>query len=481
MVSEAQENKLVEFHAIANELIKKYAIKTIKANTIAMEEVRIYKDGYYHINGIPSINDDILQNSEHFNDGDFRQILSLIKAKNTRVERDDIEIPDNFENLNNGVLCYKDGHIALLEHEPIYNFTYKIPVNYISEAKCPKIDSVVKVILGTEEKIKLFYEYVGSLLMSKYYVKDAVILLGKPNTGKTTLMNMILQFLGKRNVCSVSIQDLDLRVDKFAGADLDSKLADIVDEIPKIDIKNIEQFKKAVGGSTISVQRKGKDRYNIVNRAKMIFAANETGSISQEIRGSFFEKIVAIECDQIFSTDNKNLIMSQRDMKYSKEEMSGFLNHAIEGLQRLLKNQQFSQEKEDIPTIWNKYIGGNTEEIMGLLSLYEITYKQSDKISLEQIYTECVQKFIKENPGMKLPFTKIQFGKDLSRLDGITKGVMYIGKNANGNKYSVRCWCGIKKKEIIEVLIYDTKNIQEQENKSNTTIAKANGCEIPQL
>lgn len=445
MVSVKQIETLQQFHSIANQLISKYHIKTIKAGTLGMEEVRVYSDGYYHMNGIATINDEILTDASYFNDGDFRQILSLIKAKDTRVERDDIEIPDDFENLNNGVLCYKDGNISLLPHDPKYNFTYKIPVNYDASAKCPIIDHITKAILGSEQNIKIFYEYVGSLLMSKYFVKDAVILLGKPNTGKTTLMNLILQFLGKRNVCSVSIADLDLKVDKFAGADLDSKLADIVDEMPRIDIKNIEQFKKAVGGSTISVQRKGKDRYNIVNRAKMIFAANETGIVDNSIRGSFFEKIVVIECDKIFSSENKNLIMSQRDMQYSPTEMSGFLNNAILGLQRLIKNQQFSQDKDEVPTIWCKYIGGNTEEIMGLLSIFEITSLPSDKISIETVYTSCVQKFMKENPGIMVPFTKIQFGKDISRMDGITKGNMYIGKNLSGNEISTRCWCGIKK------------------------------------
>jgi putative DNA primase/helicase len=94
--------------------------------------------------------------------------------------------------------------------------------------------------------------------MSELIIKRAVALLGKPHTAKTTLLNIVKQFVGTKNKCSVSIQAMDSTTNRFSAATMDGMLANICDELPAVSPKNIETFKAATGGSEMPAENKGK-------------------------------------------------------------------------------------------------------------------------------------------------------------------------------------------------------------------------------
>ena len=112
--------------------------------------------------------------------------------------------------------------------------------------------------------------------------------------------------IGEQNKCSVPINLLDPRNHRFAGSSLENKLMNVVDEMPRINIKNIEAFKNATGGAGFEVEKKGKDAHFITNNAKCIFSANETGEVDQKIAESFFSRIIPLECVNVFSPDDKS-------------------------------------------------------------------------------------------------------------------------------------------------------------------------------
>lgn len=436
----AEGNKLENLHILANILIQKYNIKTIRADTLSMEEVWIFKDGKYDKNGESVIQDEVLGYDTNYTTGNYNQIINYIKSSGTRVDRDLAKPKPNSINVKNGILVYDEsGKIELIPHNPDYNFTYMLPVNYDPNMKCPKISKLLTDILKSEEKIKLFLEFAGNILFTEYKIKKAMICIGKPDTGKTTLLNLLNRLAGKENICSVSLQAMDPRNDKFSTSDMDGKLLNSCDELPNVGLTNIEEFKKSVGGSPMRVQRKGKAAYSIINNAKNIYAANESFVIDDKIRNTFFDKIILLEFVKVFGEGNIDINI--RDQEYSEEEMSGFLNIAIEGMFRLLKNKCYTYEEEDLIGVWRKYYDGNSPIADFFKAKIELTGKSEDSISTSKLHVEYVDFCIKNK---EFPVSSKVFGKYVSRLKGIEKTRIYI------NNQEFRGWSGLKFNNEVE-------------------------------
>jgi hypothetical protein len=82
-----------------------------------------------------------------------------------------------------------------------------------------------------------------------------------------------------------------------------------------------------------------------------------------------------------------------------------------------------------------------TDTSINIWSCFAITKNPDNKISMNDVYLHYKKNTLN-------PLTKIQFGKELSKKEGISKGFLYIGKNKNGNDYCIKCWCGLKLKSI---------------------------------
>ena len=99
---------------------------------------------------------------------------------------------------------------------------------------------------------------------------------------------------------------------------------------------------------------------------------------------------------------------------------------------------RYSELSEQEPT--TTAIKKNTYDIE-IWACFTITKNPCDKITMDEAF-----KHYKKNTPNSL--TKIKFGKELIKKEGISKDFLYIGKNKNGNDYRVRCWCGLRLKSI---------------------------------
>lgn len=403
---------------LANLLKNKYHIKTIEASTLYLEELWVWKNNFYNRNGESTIHSEIFFEDGLYNKADYSFILDKIKGQ-TRTTREEIN-STKFEctNIINGTIHYDNKNIRFVprnEDDHKYNFNYIIPVEYDKDATCPEIDKILKDVLETEDKINIFYEYLGSLFLNNYRFKKAVVMVGVPGTAKTTTINMAYQFVGQSNYCSVSIDKMDSEKNRFTAVKLDGKLANICDEMPKISPTNIDTFKVSTGGGTFYVEDKGRAGYFMTNNAKMLFAANELPSIDESIAESFFSRIVLLEFTKVFLEPDPSF----KNKIYSNKELSGLLNHALEGLQRLLDNDGYTQDEEDVPTIWNKYLLGGTILREFVLKNLAITNRREDEIPKSAMYVRYVKYKISKK---ETPISKKAFGIYMSTMKGICSG-----------------------------------------------------------
>jgi phage/plasmid-associated DNA primase len=142
-------------------------------------------------------------------------------------------------------------------------------------------------------------------------------------------------------------------------------MINIASDISSNELKDASTFKSLTGRDPISVKRKFLRDLTFTNYAKMIFACN-TLPMVQETQRAFFDRWVLLNFPFTFvskeeydrTEDKKCLKIRDEDIINriaTDNEMSGFLNSALDGLTRLLENREFTYEP-NVDEVKNEWI-----------------------------------------------------------------------------------------------------------------------------
>lgn len=313
-----------------NELIKQYHIVTVN------NQLYVYDDGYYQqddriierkmIDMFPSIKQN--QRSE---------VLAYIRIE-THKNPADIKINPYIINLNNTRLDVRDGKLLDFDSNKI-EFD-RIPVEYNRDAYNKDVDAMInKVFVNDLEVRSLFEEMLGYTLIKHNRYRSGFMFVGSGRNGKSTMLDMIKNFVGKRNYSTIG---LDKLTDRFATAELEHKLANIGDDINNVPLKETGTIKKIFTGDSIMVERKGERPFELEPYAKMIFSANEIPRSYDKTEG-FYSRLMFIPFDARFSADDEDYDPNIEDKISTPNAMSYLLNLALNGAQRLIKNGEFTK------------------------------------------------------------------------------------------------------------------------------------------
>ncbi len=320
---------------LADDLMKKYRFITFSDT----DELYMYEDGIY----IPAESklkkeiEEILKE-----DANTRRVTEVINhiRRTTYVDRN--SITGNNPHLlpvQNGILDLskiKEGKIKFLEHSPKFIFLHKLPIKYDPDADCIKIKKFLSQILY-ERDILVIQELFGYLLWRDYPIQKAFVFVGEGSNGKSTLIRLIAKFIGKENVSSIPLQELENN--RFAKVELYGKLANVYADLPDKALTNTGAFKMLVGGDLISAEVKFGGRVKFINYAKLIFSTNKVPE-TRDNTDAFYRRWIIINFPNKFESDKADPNILEKIT--TPEELSGLLNFALEGLKRLLLNSQFS-------------------------------------------------------------------------------------------------------------------------------------------
>ena len=329
------ETKKVAAYKIAQFLVQHHHIKTTDEKK---RELYIYKDGIY-IQGENIIGAEIQRILEEFcSTHGKREIIEKIKDL-TLIDRSEFGSEDKLINLENGI--YNLQKKELLNHDPDHSFLTKIPVSFNPQADCPRIKKFLNEILD-EHSIKIIQEWAGYALYRRYFIKKAIIFVGERDTGKTTLINLLIRFFSPKNISGVSLQRIG--ADKFATSQLYAKHLNVYDDLSAKDITDNGTFKIATGGGLATGEYKFGNQFQFQNYSKLTFACNKIPHIIDTQDEAFFSRWIVIQFNKQINTPNQFLL----DEITTNQELSGFLNLALEGLHRLLETRRISYNKDPI-------------------------------------------------------------------------------------------------------------------------------------
>jgi len=409
-------NQKQGIHTISKYLISKFWFKAVADSR--SEDLYIYNKGIYTRTGpitIKSETERIL--GELSSTHSLNEIIEKVK-RITIIPRED------FKNESNNLICVNNGILdietmELKPHDPNLIFTSKIPVDFTPDAKCPKIKKFLKDILYKED-ISVVEEWIGFCLLRVYLFKKAIIFFGPGDTGKSTLLNLLVKFIGRDNVSDIGLYKLSSNT--FASAKLYQKLVNVYDDLDFKDIIDIGRFKTACGKAPLDAEKKFGEPFWFFNFAKLTFTTNKIPQVKNKDAddSAYFSRWLVIRCDNVF--DKNEIDPYYLEKITSPEELSGLLNCALKWLERLLKNKRFSYNKnwEEVKTIMER-----SGSPLASFVQDELSEKQGGWISKQGLY-EAYLKYTKDN---SLPaMTKEKLGRQITRY------APYIIDSKQGNK-----------------------------------------------
>lgn len=304
----------------------------------------VYEDGYYQADDriieqkMISLYPGILQRQR-------AEVLSYIKIK-THVNAGDIRVNPYILNLKNTRLDIRSGKCLEFTSDAI-EFD-RIDVTYDPSAYCADLDKMLnRVFLADREVIQLFGEMLGSVLLKHARYQKAFLFYGSGSNGKSTILDLIKTFLGRRNYAAIALEKV---ADRFNTAELENKLANIGDDIDNTTIKDTGTLKKLFSGNAIMVERKGERPYTIEPYATHIYSCNSIPRSFDKSEG-FYRRWLLIPFNARFTADNEDYDPLIEDKITTPEALSYLLNVGIKGAQRLIRNGRFTEPQSVIEAL----------------------------------------------------------------------------------------------------------------------------------
>jgi P4 family phage/plasmid primase-like protien len=353
----------------ATELMVKYIEDNHRIYTTRDDnapEIWIYHDGIYKPNGTTRIKE-IIRGvlGDDYTTTYANKVIDKIQT-DTYIDQDE------FFNINYlEEICIENGILNLVTRElkpydPNKIFFAKMPITYDSTRTCPGIQQFFREILkNPEHDLPIIQEIFGFLLWKEYFIERAIMLTGTGRNGKSKTMELMKRFIGVENISSIPLQQMD--DDMYSVSELQNKLANLAGDVGKKELKHDGRFKELTGRDNITAARKFKTRITFTNYAKLIFAANDIPQ-THDITDAFFMRWVILEFPYKFlKQEEYDVITDAAELAYTRvrdpniidkistpDELSGLLNWALEGLERLKVQKDFSYNKStnDIKELW---------------------------------------------------------------------------------------------------------------------------------
>lgn len=260
----------------------------------------------------------IIRNLEFLKDNAIREVRHHI------IDMSDVvsEINSEYVATKNGLVQYKTK--VFKEFTPDVFLTSKIPTAYNPNAYDEFIDNTLrKVSCEHDATLMNIYEMFAQVLYPEILIDQIMYLLGTvADNGKSTVLHMIkATFDSGGQISSVSPQRL--ANNNFAGSSIYGKMANIVDDLPNIEIVDTGNIKSTVTGGYLEIEEKGKGSHSVRMQTPFIIASNhypkfkESGEqINKRLHIIPFEYSFKNDDDRLTVSESTNIIYSDNATEY---------------------------------------------------------------------------------------------------------------------------------------------------------------------
>lgn len=241
----------------------------------------------------------------------------------------------------NGLLRVKDRRMAA--HDPdFFNFS-ALPFDYESQARCPQWEAfLTEVFAHDPQAIKTLQEWFGYVVSGRTDLHKMFQIIGPPRSGKGTIGRILEEIVGKGNYCGPTLDGMTK--DFGLAALISSSLAIIGDA--RLDGRRsgeiVERLLSLSGGDTLNIGRKYKEDWKGKVPARIMLLSNEVPNFG-DTAGALPKRWISIQTVK-GHLGSEDTTLEER----LKTELSGILNWALDGLDRINANNAFTEAESGI-------------------------------------------------------------------------------------------------------------------------------------
>ena len=284
---------------------------------------------------------------KHYSTRRRQEVEAFIRAKTLQKM---VETDKYLHAVTNGVIDVRTSELK--PFNPDFYIFNALPVKFDPATKCPKFMKFLPEVVPPEKDRLVLQEFIGYCLIKDSRFQKALLLTGRKQNGKGTLLNVISALLGEANVSNVELQKLTDNM-RFITAQLHDRLANICADLPDRNLDETGTFKRIVAGDAISAEFKFGQPFEFRPHAKLLFSANALPRIPKDTE-AFLVRWLLVEFPNSFLQGDPRRDENLKEKLTTPEELSGILNWALEGAQRLLQSKGFSSSEtlEELEDRW---------------------------------------------------------------------------------------------------------------------------------
>ena len=268
-----------------------------------------------------------------FKDELFKQFLADAYLPTPKTNKKSVLI-----NLQNGTFEIKPNKRELRAFNRNDFLTHQLPFEYEPEAAAPLFKKYLDEVLPDVDKQRVFAEFCGYIFIKPSVLKleKMLILYGTGANGKSVFFEILNALLGTQNISNYSLQSLT-NDNGYFRAKIGNKLVNYASEINgKLET---DIFKQMASGEPLEARLPYGDPFILNEYAKLIFNCNDLPK-DVEHTNAFFRRFLIIGFDVTIAEDKQDKELAN---KLINNELSGVFNWILQGLDRVLKQKNFSK------------------------------------------------------------------------------------------------------------------------------------------
>jgi len=368
----------------------------------------IWNDKFYEIvtkEYFKSLSTKYFSAVKHVSNNERNEFFGLIESKNLKndisfIKGDNINEKINFKN---GVLDVKT--MKFFNHTPELGFANVLPYDYEpGDIECPNWDKLLKnFTLERQPLIDILEEFMAFTVCGMPYNNEQnlhgfLVLAGAGENGKSTFCDSLASLVGDDNYNAVSLSTLQSDSGKFERVHLHDQMLVIAEEESVSVFKDTGIIKKISAGGSLQGERKGKDSFKFVNKAKIVMTYNEVPFLNDMTHG-FRRRFLVIPCDLNLEEKHKHLKVPGI-LEKIKKERPAIVNRLLKAYQRLKSQGNFTRCKE-IDDEYDKIMEKSNRLVDFCNEHINVTGKHDDKVHIGAIFNSYKQYEVDSNISTK--------------------------------------------------------------------------------
>ena len=237
----------------------------------------------------------------------------------------------NIITFSNGLMDV-DNPSDLIPHSSNWCSTVCLPFAYDPQATCPTWERFLsEVFEGDQERVSLIQEFFGYCLSSDTSLQKALILVGKPRSGKGTIQRVLGALIGPDNSTGYSLERL---ATEFGPSALVNKAVALVGEVELSAnpqrAKIVEVLKSIIGEDSVSINEKYESKFPSLRLPTRFVIASNSVPRLLDASGALAHRFLFVPFEISF--------VGREDIHLEEKlvaELPGIANWALAGLKRL--------------------------------------------------------------------------------------------------------------------------------------------------